>query len=87
MAQAKQVIAEQNLTPVWLKDKGQNYVEYNKADKRYRIWLEDQASVRLKAGLVQHYQLAGAASWRKDFEQPEIWETLNAILKKQAAGH
>src|SRR3546814_985293 len=46
MAQAKQVIAEQNLTPVWLKDKGQNYVEYNKADKRYRIWLEDQASVR-----------------------------------------
>jgi len=67
-----------------LQDKGQNYVEYHKAGKLYRIWLEDQKSIALKANLVHKYGLAGAASWRKDFEQPEIWDVLNATLKKSA---
>ncbi|GBG55699.1 putative glycosylase YvbX [Sporomusaceae bacterium FL31] len=84
MAQANTIIAEQGLSPVWLQDKGQNYVEYHKAGKLYRIWLEDQKSIALKANLVHKYGLAGAASWRKDFEQPEIWDVLNATLKKSA---
>lgn len=86
MAQANTIIAEQGLNPVWLQDKGQNYVEYHKEGKLYRIWLEDQKSIALKLTLVHKYGLAGAASWRKDFEQPETWDVLNEALKK-STGH
>lgn len=83
MAQADKIVQSYKSDVVWLEDKGQHYTEYSKDDKRYRIWLEDDKSISLKANLVHKYQLAGAASWRKDFEKPYIWDILNQILKKK----
>jgi spore germination protein YaaH len=83
MAAVQKILDAYNLQPVWLGDKGQHYVEYEKDNKRYRIWIEDSHSISLKAGLVQHYNLAGTASWRKGFEAPHIWLTLNSILKSE----
>jgi len=85
MAQAEQKITDNHAKPVWLEDKGQFYAEYAKEDKRYRIWLEDGASIKLKAELVHKYGLAGVASWRKDFETEEIWDILKAALKPASA--
>ncbi len=60
----------------WLEDTGQYYAEYETEGKRYRVWLEDERSLALKSLLIKKYGLAGFAAWRKDFEIPEVWETL-----------
>ena len=57
---------------MWLKDKGLNYIEYYTDDRRYRIWIEDERSLELKTSLVDKYNLAGIAAWRKGFERKEI---------------
>ncbi|WP_051531261.1 glycosyl hydrolase family 18 protein [Clostridiisalibacter paucivorans] len=74
-------IIENNLVPKWLNEEGQYYVEYTKDNKRYRIWIEDQNSIGLKAQLVHEYDLAGAASWRKGFEKEGIWTVLKTVIK------
>lgn len=63
----------------WLNDTGQYYAEYETEGKRYRVWLEDERSLALKATLIEKYGLAGFAAWRKDFEVPEVWETLGDL--------
>ena len=87
MAQAQQLVQESGVSPVWLQDKGQYYAEYRKAGRTYRIWLEDERSIALKASLAGKYQLAGVAVWRKDFEQPAVWDVLHTALKKTAKHH
>lgn len=84
MPATEQTIRENNLDVTWLEDKGQYYTEYTVADKRYRIWIEDERSIALKAGLVNKYNLAGTAAWRKGFERKEIWGVLNNVLQNKA---
>jgi spore germination protein YaaH len=65
----------------WLADAGQYYFEYNKDNSVYKIWMEEARSIRLKAQLVNQYGLAGVACWRQGFENPDIWPTIEEVLK------
>jgi spore germination protein YaaH len=65
----------------WLAETGQNYLEYAQGDSKYRIWIEDEASIALRMELVKKHGLAGAAFWRKGFEKPRIWETVGGTPK------
>lgn len=80
MERAEQTIRERNLQPVWLENQGQYYFEYAENGHRYRVWQEDARSIALKTALVNQYQLAGVAGWRKGFEKPEIWEIVHREL-------
>lgn len=82
MAKVREIIEENNCNVVWLEDTGQYYTEYMKDGKKYRIWIEDERSVELKAKLIYKYNLAGVASWRKGFEEEEIWTVLNDVVKE-----
>lgn len=79
----QQKLVEHQLQPVWLDDLGLFYTEYEKDGSRYRIWLEEERSIARKAALVTKYDLAGAASWRKEFAAEHIWPVLEAELKPQ----
>jgi len=81
MAQAKHIISQNGASISWDEKAGQNFAYYTKGDKVYKIWLEDEESIKLKAALIKKYDLAGAASWRKGYEEPIIWEVLNDELK------
>ena len=81
MAQAKRIISQNGSSLSWDEKAGQHFAYYTKGDKVYKIWLEDDKSIQLKAALVNKYDLAGAASWRKGFEEPIIWEVLYNELK------
>lgn len=81
MMDVERCIKERNLEVVWLDDKGLNYTEYYADDKRYRIWIEDEKSLALKVNLVNTYDLAGVAAWRKGFERPEIWPVIDNTLR------
>lgn len=80
MAAVKTLITKKHLTVNWLDKAGQNYIEYNENGKKYRIWLEDEHSLKLRTDLVHKYNLPGIAAWRKGFEFPHIWNNLASQL-------
>jgi len=84
MGQAKRIIEKNNAAVIWDENTGQHFTHYSKDDSVYKIWLEDEESIKLKANLVNKYGLAGASAWRKDFEEPEIWEVLYECLKQHS---
>lgn len=64
----------------WLEDAKQNYVEYEKDNYTYRMWIEDETSISYKLDLIEKYNLAGAAFWEKGYENEEIWDLVNEKL-------
>jgi len=82
MGYAKSLIKENNAQVKWDEESGQFYAEYNKKNgSNNKIWLESEESIDLKSSLVHKYDLAGAAGWRKDFEESSIWNILDKNLK------
>ncbi len=55
---------------------GQNVAVYMKEGLTYKVWLEDNLSMRRRLELVESYNLAGLAGWRRGLETPEIWELI-----------
>lgn len=81
MEAQQRIIKEKNLTPKFLPEAGQNYVEYKEDGKLNRIWMEDEVSMKARVDLVKKYQLAGIASWRRGYELPPIWSLINNALQ------
>ena len=65
----------------WDKDLRQYYVEYMQGNTVYKMWIEDEESIKEKVGLVKEYNLAGTAAWEKDRESENIWTVINQELK------
>lgn len=65
----------------WDSESGQFYSELIKDGATYKVWLEDENSLNLRTSLVHKYSLAGAAAWRLNFEEPEVWNVINRNLK------
>ena len=64
----------------WNDELKQNYVEYEQDGTIYKIWIEDEDSMKFKLELVNTYNLAGAAYWEKDREPEEIWNLVSEML-------
>lgn len=82
MADQEKAAARGGAEKIWLEDAGQHYFEYTKGGKRSRAWLEDERSLALRLELAEKHGLAGIAFWRSGFEDPSIWETFGAKLKR-----
>ncbi|MDO5713210.1 MAG: glycosyl hydrolase family 18 protein [Tissierellia bacterium] len=78
MAEAKKFVNNHQLSPEWLEDGKQYYVEAGSK----KIWLEELESISWKTSLVNKYHLAGVASWRKGFETDDIWLEIDRQLQK-----
>lgn len=81
METGEKVIKDNQASKIWDEKSGQYYAEFKKDGALYKIWLEDENSIRLKAQLANEYNLAGVASWRKGFEKPMVWEVIYSVLK------
>lgn len=66
---------------VWNEDTKQYYIEYTEGDATYKMWIEDEESIKEKLGLIEKYELAGSAFWEKDRETPGVWTTLKEMSK------
>ncbi|PZE20857.1 glycosyl hydrolase [Paenibacillus xerothermodurans] len=82
MDNPQKAIEEKKLTPQYLPEAGQNYVEYEEGNKRIRIWLEDEVSMKARMDLIKKYDLAGVASWRRGYENPKIWSLIQQALNE-----
>lgn len=67
---------------VWDEDLKQYYIEYQKNGTTYKMWLEEENSIRAKFDLMHKYNLAGAAYWQKDFESSNIWDVVAEKIKE-----
>lgn len=66
-----------NLTPTYDEASGQNYVEHTRGSLTYKLWIEDETSVKNRINAVKKYNLAGISAWRRGFETDNIWNVIN----------
>lgn len=76
MSSAAAWVTENQVETYWQEELGQAYGELNEGESKYRIWLEDDNSLRLKLQEVRDHELAGAAYWRLGFETADIWNVV-----------
>lgn len=79
MGKVKEWLTLNNVTPIYDEASGQNYAEiYSEEEKAtYKIWLEDELSLRKRAELAKKYDLAGVASWSRYFADESAWTALS----------
>ncbi|GAA3410906.1 glycosyl hydrolase family 18 protein [Paenibacillus hodogayensis] len=77
------LIKDKGLKPTYSAQAGQNYVEYTEDGKLMKIWMEDETSVKARIELVKKYDLAGVGSWRRGYEEPEIWDVIKQTMEKR----
>ena len=70
-----------NVEKKWNEDLKQYYVEYEQNGITYKMWLEEEDSIKAKFALMKEYNLAGAAYWQKDFEKASIWDIVAEEIK------
>ena len=64
----------------WLEDEKQNYIEYTKNGKTYKMWIENEKSISEKLDLIKKYNLSGAAFWQKSLGDESIWKIVKEKL-------
>ncbi|WP_066049380.1 glycosyl hydrolase family 18 protein [Robertmurraya korlensis] len=81
MAQIKEWLTTNNLTPSYDADSGQNYAELYVPDQAttYKVWLEDEQSLTARTNLAIKYDLAGVASWSRYFADETAWTALQSF--------
>ena len=75
-------LADNLVTPIWDEQTGQYYAEYEKEEGLYKVWLEDEKSMKRRVGLARQYNLAGIAGWKLGLEAPETWEIIKEQINK-----
>lgn len=61
---------------MWDGEAGQNYAEYEKDGKTYKIWIEDEMSMEEKLKVLKEHSLGGAAYWKLGLERASAWDTI-----------
>lgn len=83
MAGIRNILEEHDAEIVFDEKTGQHFASYQDGGNTYKIWIEDEVSIRSRIRLVHEYNLAGVASWRKGFEDPHIWDAIKEELSQQ----
>jgi spore germination protein YaaH len=77
MLRADEIIEEYEAELYWDNEAQQFVARYMKDNLIYKMWLEDITSMRSRLELVEKYNLAGLAAWRRGLEKPEIWNLIS----------
>lgn len=81
MPATEKYIQKYKLSKVWDEKAGQNYVEHKIGSKTYKLWVEDEASIKQRVELVNKYSLAGVSAWQKRFESDNAFSVIKQNLK------
>lgn len=82
MEQAEELLERKGAEVVFDEAAGQHYATWREGKVTYEIWLENETSMRQRVQLVNKYDLAGIASWRRGFEKDEIWYIIKEELNR-----
>lgn len=64
------------MTPIWLDEYCQNYVEYQSDGKTIQCWLEDVDSIKVKLQVMKAQNIAGVAAWKLGLEDTAVWDVI-----------
>ena len=80
MEETKKLIAQYfndyGANPIYSEKHGQNYLEYKTGENTYKLWLEDQVSMKNRIALIKKYNLAGIAGWQYEHADNDIWNLI-----------
>ena len=68
------------VSTTWDDNAGQYYGEYTNGDITYKIWVEDETSIEEKLKVMDKYNLAGGAFWKKGFDSTGVWNIIAKYL-------
>ncbi len=70
------IVEERKLTPVWLDEEQQYYVEYGEPNVFYRLWIEDERSMGVKLDAAFSYNPAGVAFFKIGLDSSAVWSVI-----------
>ena len=76
MEQAREWLRAEGITPAYQPETGVMYAEKTVGKDTYRLWIEDETSLRARIDLARSYGLAGIAAWRRGFESESVWSVI-----------
>lgn len=87
MTTMKDIIAQKQLTPIWDEKAKQYYATYTDLNSEgvevvKKVWIEDASSISEKVKIANQLGLAGVATWRRGYETPDIWTTIQNTLNQ-----
>lgn len=77
---AADVLERNDVKAEWDTVTAQNYAEYEKDGVTYKIWLEDEDSLRERLKVISGADMAGIAAWRLGYETDEIWTIIEEYI-------
>lgn len=83
MHRAQEIIVENDAVIEWDENARQHTASFTRDGLDYIMWLEDTTSMSYRLDLVNQYELAGVACWRRGLEKDEIWTLINDWLDSQ----
>ena len=81
MTKANNVLESRDITAEWNEATRQNYAQYEEGGITYKIWLEDETSMKQRLELISNAQVAGVAAWRLGYEVEETWPMIKQYVK------
>lgn len=81
MSGAESVLKSHDVTPEWDDKTGQYYAQYKADGATYKIWLEEETSLKKKLEVVKKNDVAGVAFWKLGFERPATWVMIGDMVK------
>ncbi len=82
MAEAENWVWSKGAKAKWNKELGQQYAELKVGkNKLYRLWMENERSIKKKLSEVRKQDIAGVGFWSLGSERAITWETIDKSLK------
>lgn len=78
MIDGKDRVVKDGGTFAWNEETMQNYAEYVKDGKTYKIWYEDSKSIAEKLKVIKAAEVAGVGYWRIGQETQDVWPVVVA---------
>lgn len=72
----QKILDANGVTPTWDEESGQYYAEYEADGYTYKVWMEEEESIAVKAALLSEYNLAGISAWKLGYERSTIWDII-----------
>ena len=76
MAKAKEYVKNNPNSSEWNEIAGQYIVEYKSGADTILVYVEDEKALKEKLELIDEYNLAGFAAWRRGYEVEEVWNVI-----------
>ncbi len=76
MKNCTEFLQKYNLQASYDEMSGQNYAEYKSGNLTYRLWIEDDSSMKNRVDIIKKYNLAGISAWRRGLENNSIWNVI-----------